>query len=250
MSQREPEHAVASDVKATFLRRTSLSEHDYRLVRSVPLFAGLAEPALLALLRDAVVRQLPRGGVLFLQGDPASRFFVVVEGWVRLIRSTPEGNEVTIALFGRGESLAEAAMLQLGKYPVTGLIAENSRLLIVSAESFLGRLKADSDLCFALMASMARRLHQFVQQVEQLSASSTTQRLATFLLRCCTAESGACTIELPLDKALIAARLGMQPETFSRALAKLRPHGIAATGASVHIDSIEHLRGFCEGAAD
>lgn len=250
MSQRETEHAVATDAKAGFLRRTGLSERDYRLIQSVPLFAGLAEPALITLLKDAVVRQLPRGGVLFLQGDPASRFFVVIEGWVRLVRSTPEGNEVTIALFGRGESLAEAAMLQLRSYPVTGLIAENSRLLIVSAESFLGRLKADSDLCFALMASMSRRLHQFVQQVEQLSASSTTQRLASFLLRGCTAESGPCKFDLPIDKALIAARLGMQPETFSRALAKLRSHGVTVTGASVQIDSVERLRAFCEGLAD
>lgn len=250
MSQRESEPAVASDARAAFLRRTGLAEKEFRLVRSVPLFAGLAEASLLDLLRDAVVRQLPRGGVLFLQGDPASRFFIVIDGWVRLVRSTPEGNEVTIALFGRGESLAEAAVFQHGSYPVTALIPENSRLLIVSADSFMGRLKADSDLCFAFMASMARRLHQFVQQVEQLSASSTTQRLAMFLMRCSPAESGACTIELPIDKALIAARLGMQPETLSRAFAKLRPQGITVSGAHVCIEAIERLRAFCEGATD
>lgn len=249
MSQRDSENAVARDARAAFLRRTGLSERDLGLVQSVPMLSGLAEPSLLALLRDAVVRQLPRGSVLFLQGDPASRFFVVLEGWVRLVRTTPEGGEVTIALFGRGESLAEAAMLQLRSYPVTALIPEHSRLLIISAESFLGRLKADSDLCFAVMATMARRLHQFVQQVEQLSASSTTQRLATFLLRCCTAESGPCTIELPIDKALIAARLGMQPETLSRAISKLRPHGVSVNGATVHIESIDDLRAFGEGNA-
>lgn len=249
MSQGEPARGVA-EARAAFLRRSGLSERDYSLLEAVPLFAGLAEHALLALVRDAVVRQLPRGGVLFLQGDPASRFFVVLEGWVRLVRSTPEGNEVTIALFGRGESLAEAAVLQLGQYPVTGQIAENSRLLMISAESFLGLLKADSDLCFALMAAMSRRLHQFVIQVEQLSASSTTQRLATFLLRCCTAERGSCTFDLPLDKALIAGRLGMQPETFSRALAKLRPHGITVSGAHVTVDAVERLRAICEGSDD
>ena len=250
MPKPESGSPASPETRATTHAPLGLSDADYRLVRSVPLFAGLAEPALVALLRGAVVRQVPRNGVLFLQGDPASRFFVVIEGWVRLVRSTPEGNEVTIALFGRGESLAEAAVLQLGAYPVTGIVAENSRLLIVSAESFLGRLKSDADLCFSLMASMARRLHQFVQQVEQLSASSTTQRLAAFLLRCCPNESGACTIVLPLDKALIAARLGMQPETFSRAIAKLRSRGVAVSGANVEIASIENLRAFCEGVMD
>ena len=66
---------------------------------------------------------------------------------------------------------------------------------------------------------MARHLHRLVLQVEQLTSRSSVERVADFLLHLCPPGAGRAEVELPLDKSLIAARLGMQPETFSRSLA-------------------------------
>jgi CRP-like cAMP-binding protein len=84
-----------------------------------------------------------------------------------------------------------------------------------------------------------------VQQVEQLTVRSSTERLADFLLKLAPAgKAGEAVVRLPLDKAMIAARLGMQPETLSRALARLRPLGIETRGSRVTIRDIESLRRF------
>jgi CRP-like cAMP-binding protein len=227
-----------------FARRLGLNIAETELLRRSPLFKGLTDRELERLLDQAVVRRSPRGSVLFVQGDPADRMFVVLDGWIRLVRTTREGQEVTIHIFGRGESLAEAAVFQMGSYPVTGMAVEDARLLTIPAESLLACLRAHTELCFNMMASLARRLHGFVQQIEQLSTRSTAERLALFLCRLCVAETGSCTIRLPLDKTLIAARLGMQPETLSRSLAKLRKIGVETRGAVVIVQDIMALRRF------
>jgi len=227
-----------------FARRLGLDAGETALLRRTPLFHGLDDRQLGRLLAHATVRRFPRRSVLFVQGDPADRMFVVLDGWVRLVRTTREGEEVTIHIFGRGESLAEAAVFQMGSYPVTAIAVEEARLLTIPAESLLACLREHSELCFNMMASLSRRLHGFVQQIEQLSTRSTAERLAHFLCRLCVAESGSCTIRLPLDKTLVAARLGMQPETLSRNLAKLREVGVETRGAVVVVHDIAALRRF------
>ena len=103
-------------------------------------------------------------------------------------------------------------------------------------------LRVSTDLCFKVMAAMSRRPHDLVFQLENVRSCSTVQRLALFLLRLCDLESGGCRIELPLDKNLIAARLGMQPETLSRCLAKLRSAGVESDGHALTIGDVARLR--------
>lgn len=227
-----------------FARRLGMDAPDWDLLRRCALFHGLTEDQLQRLLAHAVVRRIARGSVLFVQGDPADRMFVVLDGWIRLARTTREGQEVTIHIFGRGESLAEAAVFQMGYYPVTATAVEESRLLVVPAEALLACLREHWELCLNMIASLAQRLHGFVQQIEQLSTRSTAERLALFLCRLCGSDSGRCTIRLPLDKTLIAARLGMQPETLSRNLARLREVGVETRGAVVVIHDVAALRRF------
>ena len=241
------EPAAAPDAFKTLLRRTGMEPADLALLRSVPLFTGLAAAALDSLLADARVREAARGTTLFLQGDPADRFYVVLDGWVRLYRETPDGAEVTIGLFARGESFAEAAMLGPGRFPVCGMVAEPARLLHVPASSFLGALDANRALCRNLMASMARRLHGFVRQIETLSRRSAVERLAAFLAKLCEGRSAPVILSLPLDKTLVAARLGMQPETLSRAFGRLRRLGVETVGHEVRIADPGALRSLAEG---
>jgi hypothetical protein len=69
-------------------------------------------------------------------------------------------------------------------------------------------------------------------------------------LRFCLRGPGNATFELPFDKSLIARRLGMKPETFSRALAKLRGIGVETQGATVNVEDLDRLRAYCEEGGD
>jgi CRP-like cAMP-binding protein len=224
------------------LHQLGLTNDDVALVRGLPLFQGLAEGVLAHLLGGGLVRRYERRTLLFLQGEEASRLFVVLDGSVRLFRSTSEGQDSTIALLGPGESLAEAAIFDGGLYPVNACVAEPGRLLVVPSASFLARLRENPDLALNLLAAMSRHLRRLVAKIEQLSSHSALERVTEFLLRLCPADQGQAEIELPQDKVLIAARLNVQPETLSRVLARLRAHGVTTVGSRMVIEDVERLR--------
>jgi len=227
---------------------TGMTPRDFELVGQVPLFAGLERGRLVELLTDAWVRRVARNTILFLQDEPARCFFVILEGWVRLYRETPGGHESVIAVLAPGESFAEAAIFLNGVYPVNAAVVENARLLCVPSQPFLRRLRESPDLCLNMMASMSVHLRRLVQQIEQLTVRSSAERLADFLLKLTPKEEGeSAIIELPWDKALVAARLGMQPETLSRSLAKLRRIGVETEGSRVVIRDLAGLRQFSAG---
>lgn len=226
-------------------RRIGLEERDLPVVLHVPLFAGLETSSLAELLADAVVRRFPRNALLFVEGEPAGQFYLVLDGWVRLYRQTPDGRETVIALPARGETFAEAVMFLGGRYPVNAAVVDDARLLVIPAKSFRRALENDNELCFKMMASMAVHLRHLVGQVEQLTVRSSSERVAQFLLRLARNGAESAIVHLPYDKGLIAARLGMQPETFSRALAKLRPLGVETHGSRVTIRDTAALRRHC-----
>ena len=230
-----------------FSRRTGLSERDIEILSRLPLFSRLSRDALEHMLGDAWVHEFPRGHVLFIQGEPADRFFVVFDGWVKLFRETVSGDESVIAVFAAGESFAEAAMFDEAEYPVSAMAVEDSRLLVVPANTFIHRLKDNSEYSLNMMAAMSRHLRTLVRQIEQLAAKSSTQRVAGFLIRLCPADSESAVVRLPLEKSLIAGRLGMQPETFSRSLKKLRSLGVVNSRSEVEIQDVAALRDYSEG---
>lgn len=213
----------------------------------MPLFSGLGQEELQLLLADAWIQSFARNAVLFLQDDPASRFYVIIDGWVKLFRTSEDGDESVIAVFGSGDSFAEAAIFDSAVYPVSAAVVDDSRLLVVPAKPFLAQLSQHGEYALNIMASMSRHLHRLIYQVEQLTLKSSTERVAEFLVRLCPETEGAANVRLPLDKALIAGRLGMQPETLSRSLAKLRRFGVESKGSEVTIPDITALRQLSNG---
>lgn len=237
---------TAGELEA-FERRTGIGKGDYDLLAQTPLFAGLARDSVKALLADSAMHRFERAAVLFVQGEAATRFYIIFEGWVKLFRATRDGHESVIGVFTSGESFAEAAMFASGVFPVSAVVVDDARLLVVPADKFIRRLREDPALSLMILASMSRHLRQLVMQVEQLNTRSTTERLATFLLKLCANDKGPATVRLPMDKALIAGRLGMQPETLSRTFAKLREYGVQTKGAEMIIPDVAALRRLAEG---
>lgn len=223
-----------------------IATEDWELLRRSPLFAGLDQATLATLLGSAYVKDFPGGMMLFCQDDPADRFFAILGGWIKLWRETPSGGETVVGVFSRGDTFAEAAIFDSARYPVNADIVDGARLLVIPAAPFLAALRADPELGLRMLGSMSRHLRRLIVQLEQVQAKSAPQRVASFLLRLHRGDALSAAITLPYDKSLLAARLGMRPETFSRALSKLRDLGVRAQGSVVTIADPMSLRRFCE----
>jgi len=223
-----------------------LDATDLSIVRSAPVFAGLPQPAFDALIRGGTVANIARGELLFVQGDPVTSFFVVLDGWVKIYRLTPSGEEAVVAVFTRGQSFAEAAAFVGGRFPASGEAATDGRILKLQSANLLRLIRENPDVGLAMLATTSHHLHMLVQQIEQLKSHTGAQRVAEFLVALCKADNGSCKIHLPYDKALIAGRLGMKPESLSRSFGRLKNIGVSIENNIASIDDVERLRRYSE----
>lgn len=227
-----------------------MNNHDFQIIRATPIFAGVPEETLRSLLSQARIREHERGQTLFRQGEPASAFYLVLDGWVKIFRLTRSGDEAVLGVFSRGQSFAEAAAFTGGEYPASGEAVADSRLLSVPSPGLISAVRESPDIGLAMLASTSRHLHHLVRQIEQLKARTGTQRVAEFLASLCPVNEGPCTIGLPYDKALIAGRLGIKPESLSRAFARLRNVGVRIDHNSAAISDVADLLRFVDEEPD
>lgn len=222
----------------------ALDQADLALLARMPLFAGLSEVALLRLIGNSTPRLHNKGRVLFERGDPADHFYAVLDGWVKLCRRSADGQEVVLGIFARGETFAEAAMFMGGEFPASAEVVGDSRLLSFRRETVIARLRDDADLSLGMLASTSRHLKLLVEQIEQIKGRSGVKRVGDFILKLCPEYEGSAVVGLPYEKSLIAARLGMKPESFSRALARLRQIGVRADHDHITVTDIRVLARF------
>jgi len=221
---------------------------DPLLLRKAPLFSGMDEEALAACVQHGRQEHYLRGQEVFALGDPAEYLFFVVSGWIKLYRVNREGEEIVIGVIGPGETFAEAAVFsQLRRYPVAALACEEARLLLVPRDVFVQRIRQDSEFSLRLLAAVSSRQRTLVQQIEQITVRTPPQRVGTFLLQLALpVVNGRARVQIPYEKYLLAHRLNIKPETFSRSLRKLEHVGVQTSGHIVEISSLNALRTFCE----
>ena len=215
------------------------------IVRGQPLFSSLSDELFASLTETAQARTFPKGRMIFQRGDSSDYFYVVLDGWVKIYRQTPDGDEALLNIFSRGDMLAEAAVFMGAGYPATAEAVEDCRLVALDSKRVISLIKADPEMALNMLASISRHVHYLVSEVECLKTRTASQRLIEFILRRCRTVSGPCIVELPYDKNLIATRLGIQPQSLSRLLNRLRVYGVVTEQNSVRIADVARLIDAC-----
>lgn len=215
-----------------------------KIAQSSILFAGVPQTQADAILDSARLRDFDRGATIFLQGERALAIYVVIEGWVKLYRIAPNGAEAVVGVFTKGRSFGEAVALRNDNYPVAAEAVTDCRLIRIEADAILRQVRENPEFAVSVLSATFLHLQSLVGQVEALKAQTGAQRVAEFLLELSHCETGACTVVLPYDKVLIAGRLGMKPESLSRAFGKLREHGVVVRQNHAAIADVTILRNF------
>ena len=223
------------------------TSHDLDIVSRIAVFAALKPPIVQRIVAPATVIELEERQALFHQGEPATAFFIVIDGWIKLYRVTMSGEETVIHVLTRGSSFAEAVAFTRASYPATAEAVTAARVVRIPADHLVHCMKDNPEIAMAMIASTSQHLHHLVQQVEQLKAQSGVQRVAEFLASLCPLDCGPAMIALPYDKVLIAARLGLKPESLSRAFAKLRAAGVEVNASHVAIREVSRLHDLAAG---
>ena len=212
-------------------------------LRHISLFSGASDEFFTILESDARVQTHEKGKILFLHEDPADHFFYVQKGWVKLFRETLDGTQSIVDILPEGQIFGETALFENNLYPYSAEVVEPAEIINIPMSVLKNEIENNNKLALNMLSSMARYRRQQDREIEHRTIQNAPQRIGCFLLRLANQdEDGTVTIHLPYDKTLVASRLGMQPETFSRALSKLKDKtGIKISGATIEMDNLDQL---------
>ena len=217
----------------------------FHFVQSVPFFVGLSQNTVEGLCGAASVHSYQKGQHIILRGDRAEFFYIVMSGWVKLYRETQEGEEAIVGLLGRTDIFGETSLFSYDTHTLSAQAVEDTKVVAIPASA----LKREAQNSFALiqriMETFTQQMNKLQLENEHLSLMSASLRVGCLLLQLSDAQQqGAQDIHLPYEKSLAASKLGMKPETFSRALAQLRGLGISVQGDVVNVGDTGKLVSF------
>jgi len=216
------------------------------LLAHVPLFNELATEEIARLARGTREVVAGRGDILFHKGDMPTGFHLIVYGQMKLAFTSPQGGEKVVDILGQGQTFGEAVMFMDKPYMVYAQALSDSLLLHIAKTAILDELDTDPKLGRKMIAGLSRRLHHLITDVESYSLHSGRQRIIGYLLRDhLTNGAKVITVTLPTNKGVIASRLNLTQEHFSRILHELSEKGlIVVEGRVIHIPDVDKLRSY------
>lgn len=214
-------------------------------VLSLPFFSGLTEEDAQDVLALSEFKDCNKGDMIFLQDDAANHFYIILKGWVKLFRGTSNGDEVVIGVFTSKETFGDAAMFDGAVYPYSAEAAGETRLIMMPASKLRKKAIENPQIALKMMQSLSKNVSRLQLENEHMALMTAPQRIGCLFLQLAPdANAKSCTLQLPYDKSLAATRLGMKPETFSRALAQLKDVGVSVKGDTVTISDVHALADF------
>ena len=216
-----------------------------REIRRSPLFSSIGKEVIGDIFTSSDLIRKSQQEMLFTQGDHAEHFYILRTGSVRLFLLAPDGSEKTINILQPGNSFAEAVMfMETHAYPVNCQFLEDGEVFSFHSKTYINILKKNPEISLLIMADLSRQLQDRVSEIGDLCLNSATNRLINYLLSFIPVDQvDPIEFHLPTQKSVIASRLSIQRETFSRILGKLKKENlIEVHGNDIRILDPERMR--------
>jgi CRP/FNR family transcriptional regulator, dissimilatory nitrate respiration regulator len=198
---------------------------DDRFLDYIPLFAGLPEEDLKKLNSSGIYRSYKPGELIASPLDRVKAFFIVVWGSVKLSRSSLDGHEQTLYIFGPGEPFCMTA-LEDGSFPADATALTETRILILPADILESMARSEPALLLNIMSVLIKRLKETMYLIEMLSMKEVPQRLAAWLLHSSILQGGTDMLQAGMTHRELSKLLGTTPESLSRSFRRFKDERI------------------------
>jgi len=216
-----------------------------RFIAATVLFSGVTDEQLSELADICQEKSFRRGEMIFLEGDAADGFYMVIEGQVKIYKISLEGREQILHIFGPGEPFGEVAVFQSRPFPASAAPLVKSRLLYFPGPEFIRLVQANPSIALNMLAMFSMRLRRFATQIEHLSLKEVPGRLASHLLYLSEEQGGKDRVTLDIPKGQLASLLGTSPETLSRIFSRMAEEGVVQVkGKEITLLDRERLETF------
>ena len=213
---------------------------------SSPLFAALDEADQAALRRSMTDVRLPRGKVLFSEGDPGDRLYVVTQGKIKLGRTSPDGRDNLLAVLGPGEMFGELSLFDPGPRTATATAITATTLSGLGHDDLQPWLHDRPEVAGRLLGALARRLRRTNEAMGDLVFRDVPGRVAKALLdmagRFGVEVEDGLRVTHDLTQEELAQLVGASRETVNKALADFAARGfLRLEGRAVVLLDVERL---------
>lgn len=216
-------------------------------LKNCRLFSGLDSDSLQRVASLGRLKRFRKGELIFSEGEPATGFYVVVSGKVKIYKLSRDGREQILHVVGQGETFAEAALFSGESYPAFAEGLTDCQTVFLGKEGFFDLIRRDPQLAMNIIATLSTLLRRFNKMIEELSLKEISARLAKYLLdellKSGVPSATGVEIHLDVTKSQLAAALGTVSETLSRTLKKLKEREIIdVSGKCITILNDQALR--------
>ena len=220
---------------------------DNEVLHQAPLFSALDDEAATALRSSMTDSKLRRGDVLFHEGDAGDKLYIVLDGKVKLGRTSSDGRENLLAILGPGQMFGELSLFDPGPRSATVTAVTDAAFASLSHEDLLKWLDGRPQVARGLLAQIAARLRKANDINADLVFSDVPGRVARQLLDLAdrfgrTADDGV-HVHHDLTQEELAQLVGASRETVNKALADFASRGwLRLEPRSVVIMEVDRLR--------
>ena len=210
------------------------AERRAALLATTRLFGGLPADVLAAVAARCRPRRLRRGGIVFLEGDPAAAVHILAAGRIKLVQETEDGRAVILRLVRPGETFGAAGGWGETRYPATAVALDEVVVLHLPAADFEALVAGYPAVALAVVRELGARLRDAEARIRELQTERVERRIARTLLRLAQAGDGhpgaAVGPEVPLSRQDLADLCGTTLSTASRVLAAWHRRGLVMAG--------------------
>ncbi len=211
-------------------------------IAQIPLLASLSPTEIGALAERAVEKSFRPGEILFGEGEPCEGLHLILDGRVRIYKTSSTGREITLAIESAPSCVAEVPLFDGGPYPASVATLDRTRIAFIHTRAFQQVCRQYPEVALKMLAAAGQRLRQLVNVIEVVTFGSVRQRLAAVLLEYDREAKGA-AFSLGVTHQELASRLGTVREVVSRNLSRFQADGlIRITGRKIRLLDPDELR--------
>lgn len=228
---------------------------DRSLISGLPVFEGLDAEGLDTILQSARPLRFEKDAAIFEQDCEAHSFFVLLDGRVRVVKTTPDGQQVIVRYIVPGELMGIAQALGRTTYPASAIAVGDCVVLAWPGHLWPEFAAAYPTFGMNTYKTVGSRLNDVQTQVIEMATEQVERRVAHSLLRLIK-QSGKKTengilIDFPLSRQDIAEMTGTTLHTVSRLLTAWEEKGLVRSGRQqVTVVEPQRLMQLAEGSRD
>ncbi|HEY2693968.1 MAG TPA: Crp/Fnr family transcriptional regulator [Pseudonocardiaceae bacterium] len=210
------------------------------------IFQGVEPAAAEALAQSLAAVEFPRGHVIFAEGEPGDRLYIIQSGKVKLGRKSPDGRENLLWIAGPSDMFGELSIFDPGPRTSTATTVTDVRAVSMDRPALRDWITKRPEIAEQLLRAVARRLRRTNNMLSEQIFTDVPGRVARALLqfaqRFGSQEAGLLRVTHDLTQEEIAQLVGASRETVNKALADFAHRGwLRLEGKSVLILDPERL---------